>query len=142
MAPAISLLRWDPRWLFLGMIGLVAVNFGGSIAAQSSGRLEPATLAAVAVDPVVRVGDVMLTDLTLSPRAGRFVYSIDIVKLPDSPARAASVVDSLLQAVAARDRTLYWAGSSEMPPVEIAERIGGNSVVPIRAEVVLIPLGN
>lgn len=139
-APGIALLGYRSRWGFLGLAGLLVINLGGSIAPQSAGGLEMATLAAVALDPVVQVGDVMLTDIPLSTRAGRFVYSIDIVGLPASDELAAARIDSLLQAVSARGRTLYWVSGKGVLPAVVTEQVVKGSAVPVRGGFQVIAL--
>ncbi|MBU2499836.1 hypothetical protein KJ682_00770 [bacterium] len=139
LAPGIVAAGVGRRTLVLLPAGLVLVNLLGSIAPQSA-DLEPGTAAAVAIDPVARAGDVLLTDVPLSRRAGRFVYALDMVRVPADSARVGALVDSLLTETGRRGNTLFWVGwHRSVPPGVLAAAEAGKQVA-VRAPVTVLPL--
>ncbi len=137
--PGIAAADVGRRILALLLAGLALVNLLGSIAPQSA-DLEPGTAAAVAIDPVARAGDVLLTDMPLGQRAGRFVYALDMVRVPADPARVGALVDSLLTQTGRRGNTLFWVGSRPSAPASVLATAVAGEPVAVRAPVTVIPL--
>lgn len=135
LAPGLARSRVRPAALAAGLAGLVLVNLGGSIAPQASPALEPATLVAVAVDASVRAGDAILTDLPLNQRAGRFIYTLDVVDLPHAATRASVVADSLSRCTAVRGSSLWWVGYGDVPLPVFAAGLHAAPPTPVRAPV-------
>ncbi|MGD9547327.1 MAG: glycosyltransferase family 39 protein [Candidatus Krumholzibacteriia bacterium] len=139
LGPGIAAAGVGRRTLALLPAGLVLVNLLGSIAPQSV-DLEPGTAAAVAIDPVARAGDVLLTDVPLGQRAGRFVYALDMVRVPADTARVVALVDSLLTETERRGNTLFWVGWRPSVPPGVLAAAGAGKVVAVRAPVTVLPL--
>lgn len=91
-APVLVLLTYsfrDRRGARLGwawcaslfVLALFAVNFWGSIYPESLERMEPETLAALAIEAAVEPGGIVITDTDLSGRATRYVRAFEKVDL-------------------------------------------------------------
>jgi hypothetical protein len=123
------------------LVALFAVNFWGSIYPQSLDRMEPDTLAALAIEAAVEPGDVVISDSGLSGRATQFVRAFHMVDLMDLRIRTAStrgvtsaadhgelvlaVVDSVLGEAERRGKAVYLLATPLSTNEETATRYEG-----------------
>ena len=143
------------------LAALFAVNFWGSIYPQSLDRMEPDTLAALAIEAVVEPGDVVLSDTNFSGRATRYVQSFEKVDLieacarlrpPDIAAgyslssRTRAVVASIIAQADSEDRAVYLLATALSRDAKsvalydslvaiVAQEFDASEPLPVRADV-------
>jgi hypothetical protein len=113
-----------PRRVAVALVAMLfLVNFWGSIYPQSLERMEPDTLAALAIESAIEPGSVLLTDGSLRGRASKFARAFEKVNLTkldtrgvpggetvsksDLRARAVRLAALLLKEADSKGRSVY-----------------------------------